>query len=224
MTTPIAPTYEPHLRLTCSGVFQGLTGAAWEQWSFRLNLSDSGATMENFTEGALDDKAADLAKFFAAPGARVGQYVRMTEVKLARIGANGKYTAEPLIKAMDVRGSATGATGFPQIALAVSLDTDRRGPSGRGRFYIPGPFISLDVTTGLIPQTTVDEILLACQTLLNDLNNAAGLDFANSKVTIASGKGFNSDVKRVRVGRVADTIRSRRNQILENYTAPLPVT
>lgn len=224
MTTPTAPKYDLHLRLTCSGVFQGLTGGAWERWSFRFNLSDNRQSTANFTAAALDDHAADLAAFFALPAARVGQYVRMTEVKLARIGIDGKYVADPLIKAVDVRGSAAGAANFPQVALAVSLDTARRGPTGRGRFYLPGPFITLDVTNGLIPLATVNEIHGAVQGLLNNINNASGIDTLRSKVTIASSKGYNSDVTSVRVGRVADTIRSRRNELFETYTGPLPVT
>ena len=55
------------------------------------------------------------------------------------------------------------------------------------------------------------------------MNNRPGVDFSDVVVVIASTKGTNSPVTAVRVGRVPDTIRSRRTALPEGYGTAAPV-
>ncbi len=219
--------YATHLRLTCSGVFRTATGTPWETFSYRLNLSDPGV---NVTAGinlknSIADFAADAVAFHGAAATRISSTARLTEVKLARINTLGKYSEDPAIQAVDTPGGGTTTIPAPQTALAVSLMTARRGATGRGRFYIPLPIDVPDPATGKITAGNVQQVLTSCQTFLNALNNLPGVALdAQPKVTVASTKGYNSDVTQVRLGLVLDTIRSRRQAIAEAYLGPVAVS
>lgn len=219
--------FAPHLRLTVSGTFEGGNGSAYEIWSWRLNLSDppsQAGNPGNYSQARVDDYAADVRAFHTSGGAQICQETVLREVKLARILPTGLYAEEPLRSVLFARGGNGAMTHPLQVAHAVSLGTDRRGPSGQGRFYIPGSVAPVNPDDALVSLAIATGVQLASFTLLNALNNVPGIDVPNTPaVTIASSKGFNSDVTTVRVGRALDTIRSRRNQLAEKYLAPTPL-
>lgn len=217
--------YAPHLRLTCSGVMKLSTGPVWETFSYRVNLSLANALDTPFTPARAADYAADCVLFHGDSRMGISAVSRLREVKLARIGADGKYLENPLIVATDTPGgSPAGLQHAPQVAWCMSLGTDRRGASGRGRFYIPTPTALVNSADGLVEATPTTNATAGLQAFLNNLNNQAGVDGSAPKVTVSSVKGFNSDVTSCRVGRVLDTIRSRRQALQELYAAPLPVS
>jgi hypothetical protein len=199
--------------------------AVIEEWSFRLNLSDPGGTNQNFSQSAAEDYANDVELFFGQGVLNITSIAMLTEVKLARIGPDGKYLADPFIVTKAKRGDGTSTLTHPtQVALAVSLGTDRRGSSGRGRFYLPGVQFGLDAASGTIAASAATAVRDAVVTFIQNLNNPAGInDPGTAKVTIASTKGFNSDVTSVRVGRALDTIRSRRTSLNEAYGLPVAI-
>jgi hypothetical protein len=207
--------FEPHARMTFSGVL-GTLALPYERWSVRLNLSNGGTpstpTLAMATEGA----AAWATHMLNTHGS----WCRLTEVKLANIGADGLYTGSPVIAAVDHAGTSGAAPNPPQIAMAVSLGTTLRGPRGRGRFYIPAPAAAVEVNTGLIPtanQTFVQGKVVAFLNALNAISQ-------QGNVVIASSFGFSTPVTTVRVGRALDTIRSRRTSVVEGYSTPTAVT
>jgi len=70
----------------------------------------------------------------------------------------------------------------------------------------------------LIAESDVNTIRARAATMLSDINNAPGYDSGGAPtVVVASTKGYNTPVTGVRVGRVMDTIRSRRRQLSESY-------
>lgn len=227
--------YAPHYRLTCSGRI-GIDPAAGEEFSFGLALAEypfgpifdvesgSGSVggMVSLNQDQRDDVVADCVALFARPGTFLGAYSVLTQVKLASIGADGKYTADPFIAEVNQAGGTSGGVVYPpQVALAVSLTTERRGASGRGRFFLPPPVINVDQNTMMIADANRDSIATSCAQFLNDLNNEPGIDSVGLRVVVASTKGFNSLVTGVRVGRTLDTIRSRRRSLSEDYSAPV---
>lgn len=209
--------YAQHLRITASGVF-GTGPLGGEQWSWRLNLSDPVASEDPVDDqDQADDIAADVAAFHGRAGSWISANARLLEVKCARIGVDGKYLDDPRIVTMDQAGGG-GALVYPyQVALAVSLGTERRGATGRGRFYLPGPTIPFAVNTGQVSAIPAQEVRDSVVQLVQDINDQPGLDGVAPRVVIASSKGYNSDVTTVRVGRVLDTIRSRRTSVDEAY-------
>lgn len=218
--------FAQHLRITASGTFQnGSGGVVLERWAYRLNLSDPAATVnDSFTQAKCDDYAADLSAFHARIGTNINAFCRLREVKMARIGPLGTYLADPFITVLDTPGaSATSMSRPPQVALAVSLGTNRRGSSGRGRFYLPAPSHTLGTDLTIVP-ADAEQLRLSLITLFAALNDSPGVNTPEPRVTVASSKGVNSDVTSFRVGRALDTIRSRRADLLEAYTVSTPVT
>jgi hypothetical protein len=218
--------YANHLRLTVSGVFAtGVGNPAYEGWSYRLNMSDPPAAGGNFSRDALNGHIADVQSFHQNAASRIGQHAKVTMVKLARIGFDGKYREAPIFDdTLAITGVSASNNHPPQVALAVSLETGRRGPTGRGRIFLPAPQIEVFTGTGLADPAVIDGVRTAFATFVNGLNNVAGLDANASKVTVASVKGYNTDVTSIRVGRALDTIRSRRTSLEEKYSVSEPVS
>lgn len=212
--------YAPHIRMTASGHFGGAS-ANYEQFSFSLALE--GSSLGGFdSDGALQlmaDTRMDVATFFNGP-IRFPANAVLDEVKFASIGPDGAYTDDAVIIPAVTPGSGSDAPQFPsQVALAISLQTERRGASGRGRFYVPAPQVAIMSTTGTMAVPDQERCVGAAEGLLNAINNAPNLDINGPRfqVVVASSKGFNSPVTRVRVGKALDTIRSRRRSLEEAY-------
>lgn len=221
--------YAEHIRMTALG---RLGSASGERFSYSLNFgTNNGAALLPFTaaglQDAFDDCAADVVAFHGSQGAGISPPAVLEEVKFARIGTDGKYTDDPyLVNVTDTPGgSNSGFTGGtpPQSALCISLTTGRRGPSGKGRFYVPMFATQIDSATLLMPDAIRDAAQAQAATFIEALGNQPGIDALGLKVVVASTKGYNTVVNGVRVGRVVDTIRSRRRQLPEAYDPITPV-
>lgn len=225
--------FKSHYRVTALGTL----GTSQERFSYGLNMApNNGAGDANGVEGTITlnddawaDVAEDLRSFHGAAGTHLSSRAVLTGVKVAKIGADGKYLEDPkYFDVVDTPGGSTLSSNshliLPQTAVAVSLVTARRGPSGKGRFYLPMPIAGIDAGTFEADPTIITSIRDSAQTLINDLNNAPGFDLTEVKVCVASTKGFNTGVTGVRVGRILDTIRTRRAQLVENHTAVAAVS
>lgn len=223
--------YEPHIRMSAIGRLGA--GPGVERFQYSLNLArgqngSGGVPGLQPNQTAWNDFAEDLRAFHGSAALSLHPLAVLEEVKFARIGADGKYTEDPVIVnvADTPGGGPTDVTVtqmvLPQSALAVSLTTPRRGPSGKGRFYLPMPVIGL--TTNLqVQDVQRDQIQARVAQLIGDLGNQPGFDVLDLQVVVASTKGYNTSVTGVRVGRVLDTIRSRRRSIDEAYDPVTPV-
>lgn len=213
--------FAQHLRLTMSGVFANSGGAVYdvmERWSIRLNLSAPNVALE-VSQEALDDVVTDARAWWGRAGTNVAQSVKMTEVKLARIGPDGKYLEDSRSATFTQNGGGLtpAAPRFPsQIATVITLHSDRRGPTGRGRLYLPG-FQGLMAEDYQLDAAACTALEVSTAQFIADLNNWPGVDALEPEVVIASSKGYNSKVTSVNVGRTLDTMRSRRTSIAENY-------
>jgi hypothetical protein len=210
-----------HRRVTFSGVF-GTTTNPYERWSLRLNLAPGGGSAIS---------QAMVTSFGTAFAVHLIPIMRpaavFTECKLADISAGtadspgGLYTGNPFILGTGNQGTGSGGADYPpQISLAISLNTALRGPRGKGRFYLPAPALPYDPLTGTIPTSAMSGLQTAVTGFLNAVN---AVDGAFSNIAIVSSFGVSSAVTSYRVGRVFDTIRSRRTSIPEVYTANLAV-
>lgn len=219
--------FAAHWKVTMNGTLGNAAGGPVERFSM-------GVCMETaFAPGSVSDADPfwsdvknDCVAFFGRAETSIHAAAKLTEVKIARIGADGKYTQDPRIYAVSQAGGATaGGLHPPQCSLVVSMTSGRRGPSGKGRFYLPLPAVTLDPATMVIADAQRDAIAGSAQTFLNNLNDAVALDVVTGPVVvIASTKGFNTPVTGVRVGQAIDTVRSRRRSLKEAFDAPLPVS
>lgn len=214
--------YATHLRLTMRGEVRN-EGTKVEEFIYGLNLAGGGPLLDEFNQDALNDLAADAVAFHGRPTSYIDPAAVLTEVKLARIGPDGKYTDDPFVVAVSQAGSGQSLHRHPfQVSLAVSLDTEKRGPRGRGRFYMPMPTMPV-AADGTVATVLAEEVRDSAKTFIDAVNNSPGFDLTDTRVVVASSFGTNSPVTEVRVGRVLDTIRTRRRQLSEKYSAPAQI-
>lgn len=227
MSTPLPArvvNYAPHIRLSAIGRLSD----SGERFSYGVNLGSTGPVTVPLTLNVpayFADLAADVRAFHGSLGANISNQAVLELVKFALIGSDGKYTADPrIVDLVDQAGSVSSVLPAPQTALAISLTTGRRGPTGKGRFYLPMPGVGVEAGPLTIPAVSRNQIQAAAAGFLNALNNRPGIDGIDVEVIVASTKGTNTKVTGVRVGRVLDTIRSRRTSLGEDFTAPTGVS
>lgn len=210
--------FSPHLRITAIGRLGTSSGEIFA-WGVSMHApADDRVVGLSANDAVWDDVARDVARFHGSPQMRLAPAAVLQVVKVASIGRDGKYAGEPIV--VDVPdqpgGDPSGFSGLiaPQTALACSLHTTRRGATGRGRFFLPMPLVDLQ---GDLRMTVQDARARAdvLATFVANLNNQPGIDVLGLQVCVASSRGYNTTVSSVSVGRVIDTMRSRRNSLNE---------
>lgn len=152
-------------------------------------------------------------------GANVIGSARLTGIKLNRIGPDGKYVDQQAMTHMyptPIIGNGGSAIIAPQLTTVVTLRTAvERGRGSKGRMYLP-PVANMASLSSDGRLETAQAVLVAAAaaTLVNGLNAYYG----SGKVGVASnvGSGAFNHVTALTVGRVVDTMRSRRNKQLED--------
>lgn len=207
-----------HTRMTWSGVV-GSASAPIERWSFSINSMI-----------LIDDAIADAA--FTTMGDRLytawetgfktclAADVRLTETRLASILSTGKTARRAdgsylqKVQGRDSIGTGGVANYLPlQTAVAVSLRTTRADATGKGRFFLPTPGYTPLTTDKRLTEGSANQILTSCKTALEYLA-ANALD-----PWVVSSLGYATKVNGIRVGRVLDTMRSRREDLVEGYVS-----
>lgn len=212
--------YVPHWRATFKGSFRASgAGEGYEQWNTSIAFNYG---LNQFA-GVGQEKAEDLRDdFIALMAAMPGFFASNTyldEVRLDSIGADGKIDQDAVFAPVAGGGQAGGAPAVlpPSCAVVLTLDTKTRGRSRFGRMYLP--LLATPVTdAGVMSESNAQFILGACRTFVNNVSNSPGLD-AGFGAAVASGVGSGSldPIQEIRIGRVIDTMRSRRRSMDESY-------
>lgn len=171
------------------------------------------------------DMAAAGYAYWQSVRAQCFSGIELQEFRIYAIGPDKKAVGGSSNKfVLKTPVAGTGNTQMPpQLAIATSLRSASRGKRGHGRFYLPWPaFQTLD-SSGLISTSTRTTLANAARTLVNSINsiNTFGAGDQTTDVTVAVvslDRQDYYDVNRVAVGDVCDTIRTRRNQLPEQYT------
>lgn len=187
--------------------------SAQEQWQVGLRLI--GTTPP--TAGQLSTVNTAVGTFLATTALLFTAGFRYLGLKWAPQDVDGHYgeagEAVEWWRPTPLTGSAMGA---PQLALVTSLRTARaRGYASNGRMYWPSAQLP-DTTTGLITSAQAIAVANACGTLMTAIR---GSGVGNPAVMSTFGAGRTEPVTGVRVGRVLDTQRRRRNGLPETYSA-----
>lgn len=218
-----------------------------ERWQFGMRLTDGGVSNE-VTALAIAD---DVEKWWVGTGDQgmnafsPADTHRLTELKVARIGIDGTYPEgeasyshfylPPL-----VGGAARLAGASAQQTMCVTLTTALpRGYASKGRVYLPPSGRMVTGADGLITADAALEIANSVWNLITDINANAvvgnvaifsrgrgvpSYDAENNRIEYTfPNPGAVQNVTGVRCGRVIDTQRRRRRQLVENYaTEDLP--
>ena len=204
------PYPSPFLRLVVSGTL--------------YNVEDFSYGMSFINDNGLGDPPSEVPAGVVSALATYHQAVstaqaKLTMVKLNLIGTDGRYVSQSdtVLHEWTTPVVGTGTQSVPpQVSLAVTLRTGaRRGLASRGRFYLPLPNVQVSPTDGILTPTTAGQVLTATNTLVSALETAIpGWDLG---VVSNVREGAQRAVDHIEVGRVLDTIRSRRVKFREQY-------
>ena len=201
-----------HYYLAMSGAHYGA-----ERFSFGLRLNGPGGTFGDriAQQDLCDDITAAVSTWWQSQGT-IGANSALDLVKLNVVGTDGKYV-NGYTNQTELLGGVTsgvGSTHPPQVALVATLVTNAgRGLSGKGRIYLPSPTFSVGGSSGTISEADALTAATSVKGLLDAINTAA--DPVRVRVISGTRTGAESTVQRVEVGRVLDTMRSRRTSLLE---------
>lgn len=204
-------------RVVVSGTIYGI-----EEWSFGVTLIPrDGATGGNIT--SIPQSVQDATQNFVVQSC--SSAVRLRMIKANPLDTDGRYQSQGRTTAWEwplpLPVGSGGNLQPAQIALAVSLRTaNPRGLAGKGRFYLPGPNAGIG-SDGYVAPSAVEGLQARAATWIAALN--AG--FPTWRVGVASDVrgGAIQPVTGVTVGRVLDTVRSRRTKLLEQYLEPVAI-
>lgn len=204
--------YVPYTRVTWSGTI-GPAATPVEEFSFGVSIEADGDWV---TQSVVDAYWNAGAALFGDPASKICTAARLKQVKASVLDASGHLVGNAVLKTGDVPGASNSSPHPPQVAWAVSLGTGVRGPSRRGRFYLPLPTCALNNAGDLtVDTTTRDGAEAAVVTFLRAVKAAQ----AGSQIVVASNRGYNTNVTTVRLGRSLDTLRTRRRSMPELYDA-----
>lgn len=147
---------------------------------------------------------------------------KLTSVKLNRIGTDGKYMdAETKEHVLGTPVSGVTSTNLPaQLSIACTLrGVNERARAGKGRMFFP-PSSAMNAlgNDGRLTAALALDYAKGVSFLLGALDDAylsEGVS-AVAGISSATGAGAFQGVQQVSVGRVVDTIRSRRNKLPED--------
>jgi len=205
---PMVAAYQPHYRLSFGGpLFTD------EEWSCRLNITSSGTLPDSTAaDGMLPDLVTALSTWIAMESSHMSNEAKLSWVKFNEINALGHYVDPSNSRVAEVNPVVTGygaASLPPQVAVVVSLKTAHtRGKAHAGRMFTPA--VGCTASTGYC--SVGSEIATAATGLLNAINAVV----TPAGVSIISSTGESNHVTRVAVGRVFDTMRTRRRSLAES--------
>jgi hypothetical protein len=154
----------------------------------------------------------------------VGVHAHLDTIKYNLIDVAGHYADPTATVRWDASSPTSGGAApgaIPQAAGVVSLMTaNARGLAHTGRFYMPLFTCALG-TDGRISEANATTVAERATTFLDALN----ADDDTYRVAVLSnvGAGHQNHVTHVRVGRVIDTMRSRRTSLAEGYMTGEPL-
>jgi hypothetical protein len=172
-----------------------------EEFNVTFALQGEAADVTTATTDFMDEYRAVMSDTYTFTGIRVA-VLNSTTVFDLPLGT-------PLV-GLDSSGPLP-----PQLAVCVSLKTAVNTRRGRGRFYLPGLCKGgINSTNGRIGTGTMSTIVDAVanyQTALNALGVGLGVNSRADSVV--------RPVTSARIGNVLDTIRRRRDHLVEVYEA-----
>lgn len=193
--------------------------ATTESWSCSLHVNT------NTDPGLSATAFAPALKTWMSPGsAMCSSSAKLDEIKFNELTPvllpNGKISMRYALQTSNtaVVSPSTPGSGTPgpsQCSLVASTRTDlARGPAHAGRFYPPSPALAIS-SDGRVIITVAADAALAHANLLKAIN--ALLVPSGGHVVVFSVATQTAEVVTgVRVGRVIDTMRSRRTSLIED--------
>lgn len=211
MPTPV------HMRFTFRGDFVSTP----EHWSFGLQFSRDNPGEPDSTVSDIDVDAVTTAcdTFFGASFSRIPNNAKMTDWRAYSIGPAGTAEGDILVtdvSALDIKG--LDAPKYPpQVALVVTKVANDRGLAQFGRFYLPtNAPLATDQRVSVSEATATADAATQFMKDVSDAIDVGGFAVSSEGLNISNrGGGVRQTVDHLELGRVLDTLRSRRRSMLE---------
>jgi len=208
-------------RLTWSG----LLGAAEDEiFSYTRHAgtitAGDGDTLVAIADSAATDVTDLLAESttgdtdFSTISQLFPESVQWTQLKVYSVNATtGEATSEPEVRVLTDVGEGIGLRALTnQDALAITTQKLPRDAKSRNRFYLPTMVVNVLEDTGHVTGTLIDDI----QTQLKFADNAHQVETIPWQYCVYSPTSTDfSPIDRYYSGDVMDTIRRRRNKLIE---------
>lgn len=192
-------------------------------WSCGLNFGFPGKGVgfgNRDWPDVIENISETLSTWYRDPNTRISSSATLKWVKVAFIGEDGLYFREPVVYdySAPIAGGRVGAVPA-QLALAVSfLSSKMRAPGKDARIYLPMPNLSPEADGGISSSEAGNiganfaAVIRAIELHLQQTSEDA------PQMIVASQKTESHNVvQTVRVGRLIDTQRRRRNKMSEEY-------
>lgn len=203
----------PHILITV----QGDAWTSTETWQFGVRVIPTNVIVtDSDCQNLANNLAAPTQAMFTAAALKIGVTNRLMAIKVARINEDGHYPPDhnPGVYTYPTPIAApAGQAGLPQATMCVTLLTNLpRGLASRGRFFLPNTNL-IPSGDGRITTVEADSIESLVRTWLLAVNASSEVD----AIAVFSGlrEGRTAVVNRIGVGRVIDTMRSRRRSLAE---------
>lgn len=208
------PYARSHQYLTLAGT---LFGAERFAFGFRLNTASGSFPPDQAGQQELcEDYSAAIEGWWSAQ-ATIGNPARLDLVKLNAIGVDGKYL-NPWTNQKEIVGGLPGNNPVPfpaQVALVVTLESGfTRGRAARGRVFLPSPGVTIEAAGGRMSAAVRDGAATQVVQLLDAIHAVE----VGRRIIVASklGGGSERSITSISIGRVLDTMRSRRTSLDED--------
>ena len=203
----------------------GTSGAGADIWSFGVKAAAlDGAALPAPVQFLLGTSMADLrdayTAFHSSADGLIAPGALFTSVKVARLGFDGKYNAEPaeISGFSNAGGGSSAQCTSPACSVCVSLWSGQTlGEANHGRLYLPWTSLASAAATGQMSAPQQGGILSGMTTFLGAVEDEVASVAAGTKLHVmsAKGAGTSKQVLEVGVGLVVDTQRRRRNRIAD---------
>lgn len=215
-------TVPTHFKFTFRGHFEGSP----EFWSFGCHFERAATGNPDAELSDINESTVTTAIATFMGSVSMGTVTRLDDWRAYVIGTNGRMEGNaPLLHLVDPGSpiSGTGGQNFPtQVALVASKVAEDRGPAQFGRMYLP--CLGLNMSTGgVLSEATALTVAQATSAFLKGISDAIDMPGAldsSACVNVSDrpvGTGTLQTVKRIRVGRALDTMKSRRTNLDEDY-------
>jgi len=196
------------------------------------------------TDADLDDVLSGISTFLKALRPQLSSQYEVESVRFYPMLKGGgspwragvSATAPIICRPTDATHNPTGASMYPpDVALAISLGTGTRGPSGRGRMFLGGLNKELGTAFGLVAKAGSDALGDMTVNLLSDIrviNLGSALPVYRFCPVIYTSRpnksGANADtasvINHVRISDEFDTQRRRDHQRQDVYHSYGPIS
>jgi len=215
-------------------VIRGTYGTSLETWSYSLKFqrvfaAQSDADVDGWNKADVSNAIVTWhSAGWANPAAKLTAWhgYSMDETNHADLNQLVSHTYSPAIS--PPQGGVVHPFQCSVVIGLESLDRSPRAPGKKdparfGRVYLPGPGFSIE-QDGRFAASQALQLAGSFKTFVESLKNAMyPTAVANERMVlvspfpIGSPAGTEKEVDRYRVGRVVDTMQSRRRQLVEDY-------